>query len=246
MNKFILILFGLIHGVIYAQDQPKWMINPTIGFDLGTAVPFPTSNIPKGATFKPQITPALGVNFQNSIHPKWNLALDLHYRTLAFKGNANVVSQEFWNDDHTYVLYFSGEAKTNVKLQFIEIPISLYYKLSPKSSLILGAYYSNILKGKFDTEGNKGWISANKEDTDTAPLPGKQNTNYSFSENLSKYDIGALLGFQYQIHQRILITGKVNFGLKSIFKPAFQNLDYEMYQTRANISCSYVLFKAKN
>lgn len=245
MNKILIVLFCIANNLLHAQDYPKWMINPSIGIDLGAVIPYPTSKIPDGAKFTPKVTPSFGISFQYTLHPKWNVGLDINHHTLAFKGNANVVSQPFWSDDREYVFYFTGEAKTNVKLQFIEIPLSFYYRLSPKSSLVLGLYFSKILKGRFDTEGNKGWISASKEDTDNAPLPGKQHTRYSFSDNLTSTDFGVLLGYQYQIHKRFLLSGKLNLGLKSIFKPEFQNLDYEMYQFRANISAAYILFQNK-
>ena len=245
MNRLIfLLIFSSIICRAYSQE-PKWMVYPSIGINMGGAIPIPLSSIPSGSKGTPKLTPSLGIGFQYSIAERWNLALDVNYHILSFTGRADVISQSFWSDDRSYVLYFSGEVYTNTELRFVEFPLSAYFKLGENWSLIFGAYYSLILEGRFETEGKNGWISADKEDTDNAPLPGTQSTTYNFSDDLDNYDFGGFIGYQYKITPRVLFWGCFYFGFKNIFKSDFQNIDYKMYQLRLNTGISYVLFHSK-
>ena len=102
--------------------------------------------------------------------------------------------------------------------------------------------YSIILKGSLETEGRNGWISADKNDTDTAPLPGTQNTSFDFNDELDNYDVGVLLGYQWKVGERVYLWGRINVGFKSIFVPDFNNIDYEMYQFRFSTGVTYALW----
>ena len=55
--------------------------------------------------------------------------------------------------------------------------------------------------------------------------------------------IGGLLGVTYNARPRLMIYGRMNVGFKSIFKPDFNNIDYEMYQMRFSLGTSYVFLK---
>ena len=127
-------------------------------------------------------------------------------------------------------------------LQFVEIPLIAYYHINKRWSMVFGGYFSIITKGKMETEGKNGWISADKNDTDTAPLPGKQNTSFNFNDELDKYDIGALIGYEFRVGERVNFVGRLNVGLKSIFKPDFHNFDYDMYQIRFCTGVSFLLW----
>lgn len=243
MNKTLLVLFfSLSFTSLIAQDS-KWQFSSSLGIDMGGAIPLPLSEVPDDAKGTPKLKPNLGIAFQRNFNERWSLGTELSYHTLAVDAELNVVSQAFWADDRSYATYFSGEAYSSTELQFIEIPLTAYYHFNERWSLVFGAYYSIILKGKLETEGRNGWISADKNDTDNAPLPGTQNASFDFNEELDNYDIGALLGYQFKIGERVNLWGRFNVGFKSIFVPDFNNIDYEMYQFRFSTGVSIVLWE---
>ena len=162
---------------------------------------------------------------QRILNERWNVGLEASYHTIAIDGSVNVVSQAFWSDDRSYATYFTGEAYTDTELKFIELPLKAYHKFNERWSMLFGAYYSIILDAKLETEGKNGWLSTDKEDTDNAPLPGIQDTKYSFNDDLDNYDFGGLIGMQYKMGQRFMLWGRFNLGFKSIFKPEFQRVD---------------------
>ena len=227
---------------IGAQEN-TWKFKATGGIDMGMAIPIPMSAVPGDAQVKPRLMPTVGVGAQRYFSDKWNLGLEINYHILAIDGTVNVVSQPFWSDDRSYATYFSGEANTSTELRFLEFPLIAHYHINERWALHMGAYYSVILNAKLETEGKNGWLSTNKEDTDNAPLPGTQNTSFSFNDDLDNYDFGGLLGVIYNASPRVTVWGRINVGFKSIFKPDFNNIDYEMYQMRFSMGTSYVFLK---
>ncbi|MEE4258153.1 MAG: porin family protein [Bacteroidales bacterium] len=225
-----------------AQENP-WQFKATGGIDMGMAIPLPFSAVPGEAEVMPRLMPTLGLGAQYFFSDKWSLGLEINYHILAIDGVVNVVSQPFWSDDRSYATYFSGEANTSTELRFLEFPLIAHYHINERWALHLGAYYSVILKAKLETEGKNGWLSINKEDTDNAPLPGTQNMLSSLNDELDNFDIGGLIGVSYNVIPRLIIWGRLNVGLKSIFKPDFNNIDYEMYQVRFSMGTSYFFLK---
>jgi len=243
MTKYIFtLIFFLILNSIKAQDV-KWKLAPSLGIELGGVIPIPLSEMPDDAEASLKLRPTFGFGVQRNLNERWSLGAEANYHIIAIDAYVNVVSQAFWSDDRSYATYFSGEAYSSTELQFVEIPLSAYYHFNKRWSLVFGGYFSIITKGKLETEGKNGWISADKNDTDTAPLPGTQNVSFNFNDELDNYDIGALLGYEFKIGERVNLWGRFNVGFKSIFKPDFQNIDYDMYQFRFSTGVSFVLWK---
>jgi hypothetical protein len=243
MTKHIFtLIFFLIIATANAQ-YPKWKLTTSAGIDFGGAVPIPLSEMPKDAEATFKIRPTLGIGMQRNFNEHWSLGVESNYHIIAIEANVNVVSQAFWADDRSYAMYFSGEAYSSTELQFVEIPITAYYHFNKRWSLVFGGYFSIITKGEMETEGKNGWISADKNDTDTAPLPGTQSTSFDFNDELDNYDAGALLGYEFKLGKRLSMFGRFNVGFKSIFKPEFNNIDYEMYQFRFSTGVSFILWK---
>jgi hypothetical protein len=241
MKRIALLILLFLPFLLKAQDS-KWLLYPSLGIDMGGAIPFPFSDIPDGAKGTPKLNPSLGLGFEYRVATKWNLGFEVSYHLLAFSANADVISQPFYSDDHQNVLYFSGHAKTDVELRVLEFPVVAVYDLNHRWSLLMGVYYSRILEGSFKTEGTKGVLSDDKTITDSAQLPGVANTDYNFNDYLDKWDAGLLIGYRYNIINRVYFWSNLNVGFNSIFKSDFDNIDYEMYQVRLNVGVSISLF----
>lgn len=236
---FLLVLFFPL--LLQAQSY-KWQAYPLLGVDLGGAVPYPFSDIPKGAKFTPKPNPNIGLGITYRLSDKWALGLEASYHVLSFSAKADVRSQPFYFDNHVDVLYFSGETSTDVRLQFLEFPLIAKYTISTRWSVEPGVYYSRILNGAFKTKGINGVLSDDKSITDTAPLPGAANTSYNFNDFIDNWDAGFLVGFRYKLKQNICLWSRLQVGFKSIFVKEFDNIEYEMYQVRLNAGISVSLF----
>ena len=233
----LLFLMGFLSLGIFAQDF-RWSVYPSLGIDMGGAVPFPFSDIPEGAGGTPKLNPLLGAGFEYNVHPKWNLAMEVKYHNLEFSARAKVISQSINNG----ALYFSGDTKTDVELRQIEFPLVVRWKTGENWSLLFGTYYSRILEGKFVSQGSNGVLSSNKEDTDNAELPGTADMESSYNWALDKYDYGLFLGYRYNLNHRLFFWGRFHAGFKSIFEKDFEVIEYEMYQLRVSVGASYAIF----
>lgn len=237
--NLILLLF-LLNINCYSQER-KLSVYPALGIDLGGATPFPFSDIPDGAGGTPEPYPFLGLGAEYPVSGNWKIAAEVNYRVISFTADADVISQPYYPGDGSK-LYFSGETYTDVELRMVEFPLVGIYQLRDSRAVLFGVYYSQILEGTFNTNARDGIINADKSITDNAVLPGSADANYDFSEFLDNYDFGVLLGYRYKLSDKMNLYGRIQVGFKSIFKPDFDNIDYEMYQVRLNIGASYRIF----
>jgi hypothetical protein len=242
MKRIALVIILCFPFMIQAQSG-KWLVYPLLGADMGVAIPFPFSDIPKGAKVTPKPYPNLGLGLGYHLFEKWDIGFEANYHILAFSAKADVRSQPFYFDNHHDVLYFSGKTSTNIRLRVLEFPLLAVYTINPRWSIAPGAYYSRILDGSFSTKGINGILSNDKAITDTAPLPGVANTSYNFNDFIDVWDAGLLIGVKYQIKQRFFFWSRLQVGFKSIFVREFTNIDYKLYQIRLNAGVSYTLFK---
>jgi hypothetical protein len=242
MKQFALLILIFSSITLSGQDN-KWWIYPSLGVDMGGAIPFPLSDIPDGAKGTPKINPSLGLGFEYQFVPKWSLGIEVSYHLLAFSANADVISQPFYYNNHEDILYFSGHADTDIELRIVEFPVMATYIINSRWSLLMGAYYSRILEGTFHTEGRNGVLSDDKAITDAAQLPGVASTSYDFNDYLDKWDAGLLFGYRYNIINRLSFWTHLSIGLNSIFTPEFDNINYEMYQVRLNAGLSFCFFR---
>ncbi len=226
----------------------QWTIYPSLGIDMGGAVPFPFSDIPDGSGGTPKLNPTLGIGGEYKLKEKWFLAAEVNYHILAFSAKAKVRSQQFHATDvygEPYTLYFTGYTKSNIEIRQVEFPLVATFRSGKNWAIPFGVYYSRILEGSFNTEGRDGVSSVNKEDTDNAVLPGIATAKTDFSSNMDSYDYGILFGYRYNLNHRLYFWSRFHIGFKSIFKKEFTNIDYEMYQVRVSIGASYNLFYSK-
>ena len=244
MKKNSLLLISIFIVTNVSAQSYKWSVYPTLGIDMGGAIPLPLSDIPKGAGGTPKLNPALGLGFEYRIKEKWLLGIEVNYHNLEFSAKADVRSQPFYFDNHATILYFSGKTQTAIELRFVEFPIIVSYRAGKNWSFLFGTYYSRILEGSFETEGKDGVISPDKLITDNAVLPGVAITSYNFNDRIDTYDLGLFLGYRYQVGPKLAFFGRFHWGFKSIFKKEFDNIEYEMYQLRLTAGISYSLFRS--
>jgi len=209
---------------------------------MGGAVPFPLADIPDGAKGTPKINPSLGFGVGYNLSEKWDLSFELNYHVLAFSASADVRSQPFYFNGNADTMYFSGHTTTDADLRFLEMPLVGVYHINSIWSVTPGIYYSRIFEGSFNTKGTDGVTSIYKDETDNATLPGIVNKSYDFNEYLDEWDAGLLLGFRYNLNQKLFFWSRINVGFKSIFRKDFDNIDYEMYQVRFSAGVSVNLF----
>jgi hypothetical protein len=242
----ICILFsGILLSVsLSAQDEKdsayiyQGNVSLLIGTDIGGAVPFPVSNIPGTINAYPNINPSLGASISFSLIKGWGLGVEVNYKTVAMKADARVENQRFDMDNTT--MYFSGTTKTEMKFIMLEVPFYAKYRFNNRNFVFAGGYYSHIFSGSFIANPVKGYSGSNPdivEATDVSAI--------DFSQYLDDWDVGALIGYERAIFDRLKLALRFSMGFKDIFKPPSNYFDYKMLHMRGCITLTYDLISTK-
>jgi hypothetical protein len=211
--------------------------------DIGGAVPWPLSKAVGGGdkiNVTPRLSPVLGLSGELVLHSCWSVAVEATYKTVAM--DAEIITlrqgQRFKDKDDLDVLFF-GRAGTSMSFTQLEMPLYLKYKISERNRVFLGGYYSRIFSGKFEATAFDGRMQNPDDPTDIVIVRPSDPAYQNFSNNLEKWDIGFLLGYERLIFKRITMTGRFSTGFKDIFKPNENYLDYSMWNMRGTVTLSY-------
>ncbi|MGL4909447.1 MAG: outer membrane beta-barrel protein [Bacteroidales bacterium] len=256
MNNFFcstLCTLLLLNSVgVYAVDKDQLEISKKIavglhtGLDIGGAVPFPLSKA-LGDDDKmeavPGLTPSIGLSGTYHLTNRWSISIEGTYKKVSLEADiVTLTTGQKFIIDGTKVL-FRGRASTDMEFSMIEFPLYARFRITENNRVFLGGYGTYIVKGKFEAVAIHGTIS---DPNDPNGLPTTLNTpqHQNFSKNLSKFDAGMLLGYEYGITKRLNLSGRIIVGFKDIFKKGENYLDYSMWHMRGNVVLSFTLFNS--
>lgn len=217
-----------------------------IGTDLGAATPFPFKYIP--SKMAPKIHPkmTLGANITIPLSPQISITAEVNYKKLNLSANAMVKDQQFTDfadPEKPFVTYFTGQATMDMYFNLLELPLYFRYTFKKKNnSIAIGGYYAFVKDAAFETIAKKGMMGKFPGDKDPAILDLQQVM--SFTNDLDKWDAGVVFGYRRRVIKWIFVDAMAYVGLKSIFTPDFNGLEYKMYPIRGSfgISCDIDAF----
>jgi hypothetical protein len=251
MTKSVIKICILLSGILLstgvpAQDKKdsayiyQGNLGLLIGTDIGGAIPFPVSNIPGTINAYPQINPALGASISFSLIKGWGLGVEVNYKTVAMKADARVNNQRFNMDNAT--MYFTGTTKTDMKFIMLEVPFYTKYRFDNRNFAFAGFYYSHIFSGSFVADPVKGYSGSTP---DIAEMTDVSEIKMDFSQYLDNWDLGALVGYERAIFDRLKLALRFSMGFKDIFKAPNNYFDYSMLHARGCITLTYDLISTK-
>ena len=230
----------------------KFILGIHTGLDLGAAVPWPVTRLADGSykfSATPKISPQLGISYTMIFSRRLSASVEVTYKTVAIDANTWVKNQRFTidsNPEHPKYQYFTGTADALMSFSMIEVPLYLRYTFKrDRNRIILGGYYSYILKGRFNTIAKKGVLNPDfplEDDTQldegsivTAPV-GMQ-----MDDKLGHWDIGMVVGYERKILNRLNFGARFMMGFKDIFDE--KCLEYAMWHMRGSFVLSWELFR---
>ncbi len=248
MKKIFFIIFCALtlSGSHAQQSESPIRFGAHLGIDLGAAIPWPVSDaIGTGDKMSavPKVTPAIGAWFGYRVSDRWSVNVEATYKTVGM--DATIVSltkgQQF-NQDGEKVL-FRGKATTIMSFTMLEVPLYARFKIDSKNAVMLGGYFSYLVSGTFEARAIQGTV-VNAATPDVLPSPveeGDLPTQY-FDSNLDTFDLGWTVGYERKITDRINASARFTMGLKDIFKPGENYLDYGMVHMRGTVTVGYRIF----
>ncbi len=259
---FIILLLAAATVAAQAKDRPEKVRRDPVSFafgvhtgiDIGASIPFPPSYAMGGGSQMsavPKLTPALGLSYTTIMHPHWSMTLETTYKTVALDAKTRTNSQVFHDknsDGSEKLIEFRGTAEAKMSFTMLEVPLYLRYTFGQGTNrVILGGYYSYIVKASFDTQPYKGLLFNMNMDPDDpeAYEPVTPETPYTqdFNGALDNWDAGVILGYERRLFPRVHLSGRFMMGFKDIFRPGTDYFDYKMLHMRGTIGVSYLFIK---
>lgn len=253
-SKYILIgLAILLIGTAETAAQksnnntyPKFNIGVHTGLDIGAAAPYPPSSLGSESKISavPYLTPALGFSANLIINDQWSLSMESTYKKFGIDAKAWVTDQRFIDiDDPERIISFRGTAKVQMKFSLLEIPVYAGYSFNKgKNRLVLGPYFAYVFSGEFDASPQKGMLVNVNNPDDFAPVSPEEPFTQNFSDNLSNWDIGMLIGYEWRVIEKMYLGARLSVGFKDVFKPDAKYLTYDMIHMRGTLTLSYRIF----
>lgn len=234
------------------QRGGRYAFGVHAGIDLGGAVPWPPANLRADAmkmSAVPKLNPSLGLSFTAFLPKRFSLSAELTYKQVGIDAEAWVSGQQFRlpnPDGEDMITRFRGTANVVMDFSMLEIPVYVGYGFNGgRSRVYLGAYYSYILKSNFDTKPLKGLVTSSDGSyimvTPDSPIP--PDAMPVFNDYLDCWDVGMLLGYEWQIVPRLKMTARFSMGFKDIFRPGSNYLEYRMLHMRGTIAISYTFLR---
>ncbi|MCL2097581.1 MAG: PorT family protein [Bacteroidales bacterium] len=225
------------------------------GTDIGGAVPMPLGKAIGGedkinASFG--LRPQLGISATAAFHERWSLTLEATYKMLALSAKAWVENQIFTDrSGETWVeASFRGTALMKMSFPMFEFPLYMRYTFGGGNNrILLGGYYARVFNAKFESTPYKGMLFNlvdGKPDYDNPSSIVSPDDPYThnFTDAMSKWDAGIILGYERKIFiPRLLIGCRFLMGFNDIFQPDKKYLDYKMTHMRGTLTVSYIFSK---
>ncbi|MGL4364492.1 MAG: outer membrane beta-barrel protein [Bacteroidales bacterium] len=254
MNRFLSLFYVLLSIIAidtYAlestslEQHKKFDIGVHTGLDIGGAVPFPLSTAIGGDDKMdaiPGLTPSVGLSGRYRITDRWSLTLEGTYKTVSLTANIVTLStgQQFIIEGNKAI--FKGKASTDMRFTMFEIPLYAQFSITENNRVLLGSYCTYIVNGRFTASALQGILENPEDPNDIAVISPEAPQNQNFSSNLSKWDTGVILGYEYGITKRFNLSGRIIVGVKDIFKKGENYLAYSMLHMRGTVVVSFRLF----
>lgn len=235
-------------------DPVKFDIGIHTGFDIGAAVPWPPGEAIGGGnkmSAVPRLSPMLGLSYTTIFDKHWTMTMESTYKTVAMDAKTWVKSQMITIKDsegNYSKQNFRGTAEAKMSYTMIEIPLYLKYTFNNANNrIVLGGYYSYVIKGKFETTPFKGTLFNPEQPVEVGKNPAtvtpESNITQDFSNDLGNWDAGFILGYERRLSSRVNLSGRFSMGLKDVFKPNVENFDYAMLHMRGTVVLSYMFLR---
>jgi hypothetical protein len=229
-------------GIRSITNPYKFAVGLNIGTDLGGAVPFPVSNVPGIIRAYPDINLSLGGKIAVPVTEHWIVGTEVTYKKISLEAKARVENQKVNKDN--VLQYFTGTAHMSMAFTMLELPLLVKYNFGSSGHRLLGGpFFSYYLNSKFVTLPKKGFTGDEPDKVEGDGITGDGGVEFDFTPNLGNWNIGVLIGYEYEFINRFHIGLRIAMSFKDIFDSGIQYFDYKMLPVYGTVLLSYDLFR---
>ena len=247
MKKNILtILFALLVSGQFAPAQ-NYEYRLKAGFNIGGTSPLPLpAEIREIKSFTPAMAFAIGGEVIYNLNDRWGVASGLRLETKGMSTHARVKSYKMTMNvsegDNTGGVsgYFTGDDKTKVSNEYLTIPVTAVYTISPAFEVNAGMFLSIKLSSEFTGEafdaGDGAYI---REENPTGEKIGVTSATYDFSRDIRNFNWGFQVGTHWYAFRQFSLYADFTMAANSIFPKDFETVSFDMYNIYLNVGFAY-------
>lgn len=229
---------------IAGSAQKKYEYRVKAGFNVGGTSPLPIpAEIRKIKSFSPTMNFSIEGNVIRHLDEKWGVMTGLRFETKGMSTHARVKNYSLVIDvsqgDETGTIegVFTGDVKTEVKNEYITLPLLAARRVSERWFLKAGPYFSYLIKGGFNGSAYDGYI---RDQNPVGNKVGVETSTYDFSDDITGFDWGGEFGAEWKAYSHLSVYGDLTWSAKSIFKKGFRSIGFNMYNIYLNLGFAYV------
>lgn len=185
---------------------------------------------------------AIEGNVLRRIDDKWGIMSGLRFETKGMSTGAVVKNYGLTIDvssgDETGTIkgVFTGNVNTEVKNEYLTLPLLVTRDLSERWFVKAGPFFSYLIKGGFTGSVHDGYI---RDQNPIGNKIGVEHATYDFSKDISRFDWGAEVGAEWRAYSDFSVYGDLTWSAKSIFKRGFESIAFKMYNVYLNLGFAY-------
>ena len=257
MKKYLyLFLFSIVSvlSLMAQEDAVNYVhrFGVEVGVDVGGVIPTPFSEIPSVYSAYPRVWPSVGARYEFRLMKRLYLGGEVCYKHLAMdietvvdNMRAQLPGQGFGGSD--MVQYFTGQAEISMSFDMLEVPLYLSYAFpqSGRNRVLFGGYGAWMMRGRFVNVPIQGFVGSSPNEVGLIINKGDEvpKEQRDFSKYLTRWDAGLLVGYEYEVFKRFVVSLHINVGLVVIFTEPI--LSYHMTHIRGAVLLSYALWEVK-
>lgn len=259
MKKYHIIIAALILSMstipAWAQKERNksiiqsylhgWEYSLKAGFSIGGTSPLP---LPEEIRSIDGYSPSMAISIEGNatkwfdIKKIWGLTIGLRLENKSMTTEATVKNYNMkiinTNGGELQGLW-TGGVKTQVKNNYLTVPVLANYRISSRWKLVAGSYFSYLLEGNFSGNVYEGHLRTPDATGSRVNFEGESIATYDFSNELRKFQWGLQLGGEWRAFKHLNVHADLTWGLNDIFQKDFDTITFAMYPIYLNVGFGY-------
>lgn len=227
----------------YGRTDRRFEYRIKAGFNIGGTSPIPLPREIRAIQgYSPSLSLGLGADVVRHIDKKWAIMTGLTFENKGMTARAKVKNyyiEMVISDGESSGFVegvFTGRVKTKAKNEYITLPLTAVYKVTPRWEVNCGLFFSLLLDGNFNGEAFDGHI---RSGTSTGEYIGVTTATYDFSDEIRKFNWGGRLGARWRAYRQFSVYGDLSWAFNSIFKRNFTGISFDMYNIYLDVGFAY-------
>ncbi|WP_072529560.1 porin family protein [Bacteroides ilei] len=233
------------HSTLKRTQSNGWEFALKAGFNIGGFSPIPLPvEIRSIEGYNPTLAIQLGGEMTKWIgsSPQWGITLGLRFenKNMTTKAMVKNYSMEIIGSDGNRLKgNWTGGVKTDVRNDYLSIPLLASWKPSSRWTVQFGPYASILLNGNFTGNVYEGYLREGDPTGEKINFSEGAVATYDFSDNLRTFQWGLQAGGEWKAFRHLKVYSYLTWGLNDIFNKDFQTITFEMYPIYLNFGFGY-------